>query len=74
MTGTKKILLVREQIDKFRAGKCDSLKCPYCDGESMEGSFCCTEMSQACAAVLHRAITEDLLATKAEIEERVSRN
>lgn len=74
MTGDEKLKHVRHQIEKLRAGKSDSLKCPYCGGESIPDEFCCVEMSQACAAIVHRQVTEGLLDQMAKIQEMASRN
>lgn len=69
MTGAKQIELVERQIQKFRAGQADSLKCPYCGSESIPPEFCCAEISQCAAAILHREITQDLLDKAARIRE-----
>jgi len=75
MTGAKKLEIVREQVEKLRAGKSDSLKCPYCKGENLEGEeFCCITFSQALAAVLHREGVQKLRDQAARIADQASRN
>ncbi len=77
MTGAQKIEFVRGQIAKLRAGKSDSLKCPYCDGENIsqeEDTFCCLNFAEATAAILHREGVQKLMDQAARIADKANRN
>lgn len=75
MTAAQQVEFVRGQVEKLRAGKSDSLKCPYCDMENLAGEeFCCVLFTQALAAVLHREGMQKVRDQAARVADAVSRN
>ena len=68
MTSEQKIAYVEKQIAACKQGRQNSINCPYCDSQNIEGNpLCCDLLGRAVAAIL---IRQDMKA-KAEHAERI---
>jgi hypothetical protein len=75
MTGEDKIKYIAKQIRAAKEDRQNSLNCPYCDSQNIEGNpLCCELFSKACAAILVNNWDKERADTAERIMEKVSQN
>lgn len=75
MTGEQKIEYIEKQMIAVRNERQNSLNCPYCDAQNIEGNpLCCTLFAQATAAIMLRWDLKDKVAHTEQILEKVQAN
>ncbi len=75
MTGEQKIEYIAKQIRAAKEDRQNSLNCPYCDSQNIEGNpLCCELFAKACAAILVNNWDKERADTAERIMEKVSQN
>lgn len=75
MTSEQKIAYIEKQIHACEQGRQNSINCPYCDSQNIEGNpLCCALMGRAVAAILINKDDKERMEHAERILEKVQAN